>query len=65
MIDTKSKVKHANLDSCFELVGSRKHGVAARSRMFNKHEVSCLLNELGNDSGWAHIQMFANVIVYD
>ena len=47
MIEIKPKVKHATVDSCFELVGSRQHGLVARSTMFNEHEVSC------DDSGWA------------
>ena len=36
------------LNNCFELVGSRQHGVAARRRKFNQNEVSCLLNALGD-----------------
>ena len=62
MIESKPKVKNATVDSCFELVGSRQQGVAARSRMFNQHEVSCLLNALGDDFGWSQIQTFANLI---
>ena len=34
--------------SCFEVFGSREHGVAAASRMFKKREASCLLNAPGD-----------------
>ena len=51
MIETKPKVKNATVDIWFELVGSRQQVVAARSRMFNHQEVSCVLNVLGNVSG--------------
>ena len=47
------------------LVGSRHHRLAARSRMFNKQEVSCPKNALRNDSRLAQIQMFAYVIARD
>ena len=53
------------MDMCCELVGSRQHGVAARIRMIHQREVSCLLNALGDDYGWAQIQMFANIMVHD
>lgn len=51
MMETKPKVENATVDSWFELVGSRQQVVAARSRMFNQQEVSCILNVLGNVSG--------------
>lgn len=65
MVDTKLRIKHETEDSCFELLGSRQHGVGARSRMFNQREVSCLLNARDEDSGWTQIQMFSNVKVRD
>ena len=52
MIETEPKVKNATVEICFEPVGSRQHGVAARSGIFNQPEVSYLLNALGNDSGF-------------
>ena len=42
MIESKPRVKNATVDSCFEMVGSRQHSLAARSRTFNQREVSCL-----------------------
>ena len=65
MIETKPKVINATMDSCWELAGSRQHGDATISKMFNQHEVSYQLNALGNDSGWAQTQMFANFIARD
>lgn len=62
MIESKPKVKSATVDSCFKLIGIHQHGVAATSRMFNQHDVSCLLNARGDDSGWSQIQTFANLI---
>ena len=46
LLETKPRIKNATVDSCFEVIGSRQHGVAASSRMFKTREVSCLLNAL-------------------
>ena len=35
MID-QTENQSETMDSCFELVGSRQHGVAARTRLINK-----------------------------
>ena len=51
MTETKSSLKKATVGSCFELVGFRQYGVAARSREVNQHRVSCLLNDLKGGGG--------------
>ena len=43
MIESKLKTKNATVDSCFDLVGSRQHGVAAKNRT-NSSKANCLLN---------------------
>ena len=45
---TENQQNAATVDSCFELVGFRQHGVA-QQKEDNQREVSCLPNARGSD----------------
>ena len=57
MIDPKLKAKNATVDSCFDLVGSRQHGVIAnvieqpvRTRVVSSEVIStCNITGVGAD----------------
>ena len=59
----RAKPRIATVDSCFEPLGSRQHGVAAhRKKQNNRRESNGLLNTRGRDFGWAQIQTSVHVI---
>ena len=54
----------ATVDSCFELVDFRQHGVA-QHKVEQPTRVSRLPNARGSDFGWAQIQTSVHVIARD
>ena len=60
MIGSKLKAKNCNhVDSCFDLVGSRQHGVASNEVISGLTDHPYPLNADGDDLRWNSVKIFA------